>query len=89
MSACVADDSTECDCGDCRSDQEEREGWLGWGDSDRSIYDDPCPSCGEPGLVGCDSSCPEEGRRLQEYTESEAAHSIGLALYNAARLEAP
>ena len=48
-----------------------------------------CDDCGEPDTIGCDPSCPAEGRRLQEYMESEAAHSIGLAMYNAARLEPP
>lgn len=36
---------------------------------DRSIYDDECPECGEPGLVGCDPSCL--GERTREYEDAE------------------
>ncbi len=43
MSACIADDSTECDCADCRADDERWEREQGWHDDERGcVLGDEC-----------------------------------------------
>jgi hypothetical protein len=72
MTDCTRDDSTECDCPRCVSNDAAWERDQGW-DDDGWGWGEACPSCGEPDMLGCDPACPAAGEQLMAYMEAELA----------------